>query len=143
MVTGVLFLVPVRRIPNVIPDRRDTHQIRDSNTANGQSGIAAAGGLAMTNTTNHSDSYSQGLIIGFRMVQVAIGITVSDLVCLCRSYRLLCLRHDLCPGWTVRIGSAHLLVRTKEGCGSVRLLSICSTLQYCHHSSHLSPLYRG
>ena len=31
----------------------------------------------MTNTANHSDSYSQGLIIGFRMVQVAIGITVS------------------------------------------------------------------
>jgi hypothetical protein len=27
---------------------------------------------------NHEDSYSQGLIIGFRMVQVAIGITVSD-----------------------------------------------------------------
>lgn len=24
----------------------------------------------------HEDSYSQGLIIGFRMVQVAIGITV-------------------------------------------------------------------
>ena len=31
----------------------------------------------MTNTQNHSDSYSQGLTIGFRMVQVAIGITVS------------------------------------------------------------------
>jgi hypothetical protein len=26
---------------------------------------------------NHEDSYSQGIIIGFRMVQVAIGITVS------------------------------------------------------------------
>ncbi|WVR06201.1 hypothetical protein IAU60_003231 [Kwoniella sp. DSM 27419] len=50
MVPGVLFLVP--------------------------SGIAAAGGLAMTTTSHHSDSYSQGLIIGFRMVQVAIGITV-------------------------------------------------------------------
>ncbi|WVQ96776.1 hypothetical protein IAU59_003883 [Kwoniella sp. CBS 9459] len=50
MVPGVLFLVP--------------------------SGIAAAGGLAMTTSTHHSDSYSQGLIIGFRMVQVAIGITV-------------------------------------------------------------------
>ncbi|WWC88855.1 uncharacterized protein L201_003770 [Kwoniella dendrophila CBS 6074] len=50
MVPGVLFLVP--------------------------SGIAAAGGLAMTTNPHHSDSYSQGLIIGFRMVQVAIGITV-------------------------------------------------------------------
>ncbi|CAD6588415.1 MAG: hypothetical protein CYPHOPRED_004382, partial [Cyphobasidiales sp. Tagirdzhanova-0007] len=50
MVTGVLFLVP--------------------------SGIAAAGGLAMTETGNSGDSYSNGLIIGFRMVQVAIGITV-------------------------------------------------------------------
>ncbi|ORX40267.1 hypothetical protein BD324DRAFT_641162 [Kockovaella imperatae] len=49
MVPGVLFLVP--------------------------SGISAAGGLAMTNTAG-SDSYSQGLTIGFRMVQVAIGITV-------------------------------------------------------------------
>lgn len=26
---------------------------------------------------SHEDSYSQGLIIGFRMVEVAIGITVS------------------------------------------------------------------
>lgn len=44
-----------------------------------QSGISAAGGLAMTSANdNHEDSYSQGLIIGFRMVQVAIGITVSD-----------------------------------------------------------------
>ncbi|PLW04473.1 hypothetical protein PCANC_28410 [Puccinia coronata f. sp. avenae] len=50
MVTGVLFLVP--------------------------SGIAAAGGLAMTYRNNSGDSYSNGLIIGFRMVQVAIGITV-------------------------------------------------------------------
>ena len=50
MVPGVLFLVP--------------------------SGIAAAGGLAMTKTKQHGDSYSQGLIIIFRMVQVAIGITV-------------------------------------------------------------------
>ena len=51
MVTGVLFLVP--------------------------SGIAAAGGLAMTIPGgSDGDSYSQGLIIGFRMVQVAIGITV-------------------------------------------------------------------
>ncbi|KNZ55474.1 uncharacterized protein VP01_2668g1 [Puccinia sorghi] len=50
MVTGVLFLVP--------------------------SGIAAAGGLAMTYRSNSGDSYSNGLIIGFRMVQVAIGITV-------------------------------------------------------------------
>lgn len=31
----------------------------------------------MTNNPNHGESYSQGLIIGFRMVQVAIGITVS------------------------------------------------------------------
>ncbi|KAA1096954.1 hypothetical protein PGT21_032365 [Puccinia graminis f. sp. tritici] len=50
MVTGVLFLVP--------------------------SGIAAAGGLAMTYHSTSGDSYSNGLIIGFRMVQVAIGITV-------------------------------------------------------------------
>ncbi|KAK9895646.1 DUF1212-domain-containing protein [Cystobasidium minutum MCA 4210] len=50
MVPGVLFLVP--------------------------SGIAAAGGLAMTQVKGRGDSYSNGLIIGFRMVQVAIGITV-------------------------------------------------------------------
>ncbi|KAK4686118.1 hypothetical protein P7C73_g4009, partial [Tremellales sp. Uapishka_1] len=50
MVTGVLFLVP--------------------------SGISAAGGLAMSNNAKEGDSYSQGLVIGFRMVQVAIGITV-------------------------------------------------------------------
>lgn len=50
MVTGVLFLVP--------------------------SGIAAAGGLAMTYHSASGDSYSNGLVIGFRMVQVAIGITV-------------------------------------------------------------------
>lgn len=31
----------------------------------------------MTSGAKHEDSYSQGLIIGFRMVQVAIGITVS------------------------------------------------------------------
>lgn len=31
----------------------------------------------MTAGESHSDSYNQGLIIGFRMVQVAIGITVS------------------------------------------------------------------
>ncbi|KAH8923808.1 DUF1212-domain-containing protein [Atractiella rhizophila] len=49
MATGVLFLVP--------------------------SGIAAAGGLAMTNIRT-GNSYSDGLMIGFRMVQVAIGITV-------------------------------------------------------------------
>lgn len=47
--TGVLFLVP--------------------------SGVAAAGGLAITYASG-SDSYSNGLTIGFRMVQVAIGITV-------------------------------------------------------------------
>ncbi|EIW73575.1 hypothetical protein TREMEDRAFT_25709 [Tremella mesenterica DSM 1558] len=50
MVTGVLFLVP--------------------------SGISAAGGLAMSNNARHNASYSQGLMIGFRMVQVGIGITV-------------------------------------------------------------------
>lgn len=38
-----------------------------------QSGIAAAGGLAMTQVKGRGDSYSNGLIIGFRMVQVAIG----------------------------------------------------------------------
>ncbi|GAA6030523.1 hypothetical protein JCM8097_006187 [Rhodosporidiobolus ruineniae] len=48
MATGVLFLVP--------------------------GGIAAAGGLAMS--SGGSDSYNSGLMIGFRMVQVAIGITI-------------------------------------------------------------------
>ncbi|GAA5899654.1 hypothetical protein JCM5296_001388 [Sporobolomyces johnsonii] len=48
MATGVLFLVP--------------------------SGIAAAGGLAMS--SGSGDSYNSGLMIGFRMVQVAIGITI-------------------------------------------------------------------
>ncbi|GAA5935400.1 uncharacterized protein JCM15063_001023 [Sporobolomyces koalae] len=48
MATGVLFLVP--------------------------GGIAAAGGLAMSQ--GGSNSYNSGLMIGFRMVQVAIGITI-------------------------------------------------------------------
>ncbi|GAA5977520.1 hypothetical protein JCM11641_000987 [Rhodosporidiobolus odoratus] len=48
MASGVLFLVP--------------------------GGIAAAGGLAMS--SGGSDSYNSGLMIGFRMVQVAIGITI-------------------------------------------------------------------
>ncbi|GAA5821568.1 hypothetical protein JCM10212_006518 [Sporobolomyces blumeae] len=48
MASGVLFLVP--------------------------GGIAAAGGLAMSSGGN--DSYNSGLMIGFRMVQVAIGITI-------------------------------------------------------------------
>lgn len=30
----------------------------------------------MTQATNHDDSYSQGLVIAFRMITVAIGITV-------------------------------------------------------------------
>lgn len=38
--------------------------------------MAAAGGLAMTQAANHDDSYSQGLVIAFRMITVAIGITV-------------------------------------------------------------------
>lgn len=38
--------------------------------------MAAAGGLAMTRSGNHDDSYSQGLVIAFRMITVAIGITV-------------------------------------------------------------------
>jgi hypothetical protein len=41
--------------------------------------MAAAGGLAMTRSGNHDDSYSQGLVIAFRMITVAIGITVSPL----------------------------------------------------------------
>jgi hypothetical protein len=41
--------------------------------------MAAAGGLAMTRSGNHDDSYSQGLVIAFRMITVAIGITVSHL----------------------------------------------------------------
>jgi len=49
MVTGVLFLVP--------------------------SGLAAAGGLA-DNYSSEGDQWSDGLEIGLRMVQVAIGITV-------------------------------------------------------------------
>ncbi|KAK4699716.1 hypothetical protein P7C70_g6543, partial [Phenoliferia sp. Uapishka_3] len=49
MATGVLFLVP--------------------------SGIAAAGGLAMSQSEG-GGSYNSGLLIGFRMVQVAIGITI-------------------------------------------------------------------
>lgn len=39
--------------------------------------MAAAGGVAMTRTASHDDSYSQGLVIAFRMITVAIGITVS------------------------------------------------------------------
>ena len=41
-----------------------------------QSGIAATGGLAQNYRSQQSDSYSAGLSIGFRMVQVGIGITV-------------------------------------------------------------------
>ncbi|PWN48059.1 DUF1212-domain-containing protein [Violaceomyces palustris] len=40
------------------------------------SGMAMAGGLAMTYKGSDGDLYSNGLTIGFRMVQVAIGITV-------------------------------------------------------------------
>ncbi|KAG8747427.1 hypothetical protein FRC10_001098 [Ceratobasidium sp. 414] len=40
------------------------------------SGIAAAGGLAQNYRGSDSDQYSSGLSLGFRMVQVAIGITV-------------------------------------------------------------------
>jgi hypothetical protein len=55
--------------------------------------MAAAGGVAMTKNANHDDSYSQGLVIAFRMITVAIGITVS---CVARlrtklMYRLDCL----------------------------------------------------
>ena len=49
MAPGVLFLVP--------------------------GGMAAAGGLAMSGHQS-TDDYSQGLTIGMRMIQVAIGITV-------------------------------------------------------------------
>lgn len=40
------------------------------------SGIAAAGGLAQNYRGSEGDQYSSGLSLGFRMVQVAIGITV-------------------------------------------------------------------
>lgn len=40
------------------------------------SGMAMAGGLAMTYKGSDGDLYSNGLSIGFRMIQVAIGITV-------------------------------------------------------------------
>ncbi|KAF8607840.1 DUF1212-domain-containing protein [Ceratobasidium sp. AG-I] len=40
------------------------------------SGIAAAGGLAQNYRGSEDDQYSSGLSLGFRMVQVAIGITV-------------------------------------------------------------------
>ena len=40
------------------------------------SGMSAAGGLAMTYKGSDGDLYSNGLSIGFRMVSVAIGITV-------------------------------------------------------------------
>lgn len=40
------------------------------------SGMAMAGGLAMTYKNSDGDLYSNGLTIGFRMVEVAIGITV-------------------------------------------------------------------
>ena len=32
----------------------------------------------MSNTSKHSQAYSQGLTIGFRMIQVGIGITVGS-----------------------------------------------------------------
>ena len=57
--------------------------------ANIQSGMAAAGGLAMTRSGNHDDSYSQGLVIAFRMITVAIGITVSPLCFSGRSQTLM------------------------------------------------------
>lgn len=68
MVPGVLFLVPV--------SSHHEHMMTSfwcSSCINLQSGIAAAGGLAMTQVKGRGDSYSNGLIIGFRMVQVAIG----------------------------------------------------------------------
>lgn len=51
--------------------------------------MAAAGGLAMTRGTNHDDSYSQGLVIAFRMITVAIGITVSYYYLLNRGFELI------------------------------------------------------
>ena len=41
-----------------------------------QSGLSAAGGLAQNYKGQDVDQYSNGLQIGVRMVQVAIGITV-------------------------------------------------------------------
>ena len=77
MVTGVLFLVPVSQR---VFDFSNLHfHLPFSTEANIQSGMAAAGGLAMTRSGNHDDSYSQGLVIAFRMITVAIGITVSSL----------------------------------------------------------------
>jgi uncharacterized membrane protein YjjB (DUF3815 family) len=81
MVPGVLFLVPVRPAPalfsSLYSKLTSPLLLCACYVGSFQSGIAAAGGLAMTqNSGGDGDQYSQGLIIGFRMVQVAIGITV-------------------------------------------------------------------
>lgn len=65
MLPGVLTLVPVSFTTNIY------HM---SNLF--QAGIAAAGGLADNYRGKTSDQYSTSITIGFRMVQVAIGVTV-------------------------------------------------------------------
>jgi uncharacterized membrane protein YjjB (DUF3815 family) len=66
MVTGVLFLVPVRRWIVLC--------LRFSQSSF-QSGIAQGGGLIDTDPTS-TDQYSSGFSLAVRMIRVAIGITI-------------------------------------------------------------------
>jgi hypothetical protein len=59
----------------------------------------------MSNIQARSDSYSQGLIIGFRMVQVAIGITVGSLMSILSQLTWL-------SGGSIWVGSVDLFVWT-------------------------------
>jgi hypothetical protein len=85
MTTGILFLVPSGK------------SLRDLSShwflkVSFREGIAAAGGLAMSEH-NAGDEYSNGLMIGFRMVQVAIGITgqIIHFLRRCRTRLTICL----------------------------------------------------
>ena len=84
----------------------------------------------MTTTEDNGDSYSQGLIIGFRMVQVAIGITVSRSQ---RNDRHVAVADGSAPGWIIRFGAAHLLVRKEEGRGALRFL-VLGTARFPLHT---------
>lgn len=55
------------------------HLNHSHNQAHWKSGISATGGLVSASRGDYRDSYSESLLIGAKLVQVAIGITVSKL----------------------------------------------------------------
>ena len=67
MVTGILFLVPVRGWIGLC---------RSLSLSFAQSGIAGGGGLVNTDTSGSAEQYSSGFSLAIRMIRVAIGITL-------------------------------------------------------------------